>query len=332
MRNTGGAMRTVSAVVLTYNRKDLVEECLKAIQAQTVPVERIIVIDNGSSDGTAEMLARNWADRIELHILPKNVGAAGGFNTGIRMAYRAQADGIWVMDDDVIPDPDALEKLLDADRLLRAREIDPPFVVSTARTPGGIVTNVPDIDLSRNSLSYQNWPELLEHCLVPVRRATFVSILMPRATLDQFGLPIASMFIWGEDTEYTTRITRERPGYLVGDSKAVHVRQLDGKLDIRTEVNPTRIGYHYYFLRNQAYNVRRYQSKGAFIRHVARQGKLALQLLLSGRFGKARIVAAGTLSGMLFHPAIEAADAPVDMSGWQSFMIVADKLLQQTAA
>lgn len=325
-------MRNIAAVVLTYNRRDLVEECLKAILAQTIAVARIVVIDNGSSDGTTEMLTRDWADRIELHVLPKNIGAAGGFNTGIRMAYRSQADGIWVMDDDVIPDPDALEKLLDADTLLREREIDPPFLVSTARTPTGTVTNVPDIDLSRNSLSYQNWPELLEHCLVPVRRATFVSILMPRATLDQFGLPIASMFIWGEDTEYTTRVTRERAGYLVGNSKAVHVRQLDGKLDIRTEVNPTRIGYHYYFLRNQAYNVRRYQSKGAFFRHVARQGKLAAKLLLSGQTEKARIVATGTVSGMLFRPAIEAADAPVDMTGWQSFMFAAEKLLQQTAA
>lgn len=325
-------MRSIAAVVLTYNRRDLVEECLKAILAQTIPVHRIVVIDNGSSDGTAEMLTQNWSDQIELHILPRNIGAAGGFNTGIRMAYRAQADGIWVMDDDVIPDPDALEKLIGADALLRERNIDPPFVVSTARTPTGIITNVPDIDLSRNSLSYQNWPELLEHCLVPVRRATFVSILMPRATLDEFGLPIASMFIWGEDTEYTARITRERAGYLVGNSRAVHVRQLDGKLDIRTEVNPTRIGYHYYFLRNQAYNVRRYQSKRALVRHVARQGKLATKLLLSGQFGKAKIVATGTLSGMIFHPVIEAADAPIDMTGWQSFMFAAENLLQQTAA
>lgn len=325
-------MRSISAVVLTYNRRDLVEDCLRAIQAQTIPVERIVVIDNGSSDGTADMLTRNWADQIELHVLPKNIGAAGGFNAGMRMAYRSQAEAIWVMDDDVIPDPDALERLIDADTLLRARDLDPPFVISTARTPGGIVTNVPDIDLSRNSLSYQNWPELLEHCLVPVRRATFVSILLPRATLDTYGLPIASMFIWGEDTEYTARITREQAGYLVGNSRAVHVRQLDGRLDIRTETNPVRIGYHYYFLRNQAYNVRRYQSAAAFARHMSRQAKLAAKLLLTGQFRKAKIVAAGTLAGIVFHPSIEAADAPIDTSGWQSFMMMAEPLLTTVAA
>lgn len=325
-------MRSVSAVVLTYNRRDLVEDCLTAIRAQTVRVDRIVVIDNGSTDGTAQMLARNWADKIELHILPKNLGAAGGFNAGIRMAYRSQADAIWVMDDDVMPDPDALEQLIEADRLLRARDLDPPFVISTARTPSGIVTNVPDIDLTRNSLSYQNWPELLEHGLVPVRRATFVSILLPRATIDAFGLPIASMFIWGEDTEYTARITRERAGYLVGRSRAIHVRQMDGKLDIRTETNPTRIGYHYYFLRNQAYNVRRYQSTGAFVRHLFRQAHLAGKLLLSGQFRKARIVAMGTLSGTIFHPTIEAADAPIDMTGWQSFMMMTENILVTAAA
>lgn len=189
-------MTAICAVVLTYNRRELLDECLAAISAQTRECDRIIVIDNASTDGTFEMLAVKWSEQVEVHSLPRNLGAAGGFNMGMRMAYRTGADAIWVMDDDVIPEPDALERLVAANLLLEQREISAPFVISTARTPRGHVTNVPDIDRGRNSLSYHKWPELLEYKMIPVRRATFVSILLPRVTLDRFGLPLAEMFIW----------------------------------------------------------------------------------------------------------------------------------------
>lgn len=313
-------MTAICAVVLTYNRRELLDECLAAISAQTHKCDRIVVIDNASTDGTFEMLAVKWSERVEVHSLPKNVGAAGGFNIGMRLAYRTGADAIWVMDDDVIPEPDALARLIAANRLLELREISAPFVISTARTPRGHVTNVPDIDRGRNSLAYHRWPELLEHKMIPVRRATFVSILLPRATFDRYGLPIADMFIWGEDTEFTLRVTRQQPGYMVGDSRAVHVRAMDGNLNIRTETNPARIGYHYHYIRNSVYTIRSYAHRRTLVRHLVKKAGLCFSLCMDKEFQKARIVLKGVVDGMTFHPQLERAEAPFDESGIRAML------------
>lgn len=308
-------MSTICAMVLTYNRKELLDTCLEAVMAQTHKCDRIVVIDNASTDGTFEMLSDKWAGRVEVYSLPRNIGAAGGFNMGMRIAYRTGADSIWVMDDDVIPEPDALERLIAANRILEERQILAPFVISTARTPRGHVTNVPDVASRRNSLSYQAWPELLEHKMVPVRRATFVSILLPRRTLARHGLPIASMFIWGEDTEFTLRVTVTQPGYVVGDSRCLHVRQMDGNPDIRTENNPLRIRWHYHYIRNSVYTIRKYAPGRTWARHLAHKMRQVLSLCAEGEFGKASIVVRGVLHGFTFRPYMESADAPFDDEG-----------------
>ncbi|WCT71895.1 glycosyltransferase family 2 protein [Sphingomonas naphthae] len=325
-------MPNICAVVLTFNRKDLLEECLAAILAQTRACTRVLVVDNASTDGTFEMLEDRWAGRVEVHRLPVNIGAAGGFNRGMRLGHLSGADFLWVMDDDVIPEPDALEKLVEARASLAERAIDPPFLLSVARSPKGIVTNTPDIDRARNALSYADWPALLGEGLVAVQRATFVSILLPRATLDRFGLPIADMFIWGEDTEFTVRVTRQQPGYIVGRSAVTHVRQLDGRLDIRTETNPARIGYHHHYIRNQIYTFRTYYSRRSTMRLVWEKVRTALGLARRGEFRKAGIVARATLAGLSFEPAVEQAGASFDRTGMRILSVEEGQAFAQNAA
>jgi dTDP-4-dehydrorhamnose reductase len=312
-------MGTVCAVVLTYNRKELLNECLQAIWNQTHPCDHILVVDNASSDDTSEMLAQYWADRVEVHLLPTNVGAAGGFNACMRLAYQTGMDHIWVMDDDVIADPTALARLLAADDVLASRNVEAPFLISTARAPSGVLTNVPEISRRLNSLAYDDWPDLLDQRIVPVERATFVSILLPRETLTQHGLPISSMFIWGEDSEFTIRVTRERPAYLVGDSRVVHVRQLSGMLDIEKEQSPARISYHFHRIRNDMYLRRRYEGSRSVARYVFRQLRLITRLCGNGHFHKARIVLSGIAKGLFFNPKVEGATSPFDKAGMRSF-------------
>jgi GT2 family glycosyltransferase len=117
-----------------YNRKDLLSQCLDCVFAQSRPSDKVIIIDNCSSDGTADMLRAEWCDRVQVHSLSRNIGAAGGFNVGIRIAYQGGADFVWVMDDDVMPEPDALAKLLEADRFLADKGVPRAFVISSSRT------------------------------------------------------------------------------------------------------------------------------------------------------------------------------------------------------
>jgi len=300
--------KEVFAVILTYNRPALLQECLAAVTGQTRQCDRIIVIDNASTDNTTELLRQRWSEKATCYALSHNIGAAGGFSAGLRIAYSEGADFIWVMDDDLIPAPDALEILMAADATLGAVKKPYAYLVSCPHTLEGEVTNVPDIHPRRNQDGYEAWPELLEFGLVPVGRAAFTSILLPRKCLEVHGLPIRQMFIWGEDTEFTLRVTREVPGYAVGASKARHSRSIAGRARIDTETNPLRIGYHRRMTRNEVYISRRYYW---LPRTLGRHWLTVLRLFLTGRFTKALIVAKGSLDGLSFNPAIEAADAPV---------------------
>src|SRR4051794_9178418 len=100
MVSAGGADTTsesVCAVVVTFNRRDLLESCLAALGEQTRHVDEIIVVDNASTDGTAGFVAAEFPD-VTVLVLPANVGGAGGFHAGLGAALAKGHDWLWVMD------------------------------------------------------------------------------------------------------------------------------------------------------------------------------------------------------------------------------------------
>ncbi len=292
---------SVYAVVLTYNRRELLRECLTAIEQQTHGCRGVIVVDNASTDGTVDMLRRVFPG-VHVARLRTNVGAAGGFNVGMRLAVAAGADHVWVMDDDVIAAKDALAQLVRALATTRAEGRDPPFVISTARDPNGCLTNVPILDRKRNELRYRNWAVYLHEALLPVTSATFVSILVPRPTFERFGFPLSSMYIWGEDTEFTTRITKREPGFMCGLSRVQHVRAAPGNLNIRAESNPERLKWHRMHVRNRIYTLRKHGYRRGVMWQLFSDCRRALRLLLRGDLNRAKLTASGMFAGIRFEP------------------------------
>jgi GT2 family glycosyltransferase len=295
---------SVWAVVVTWNRRDLLEQCLEHLESQTQPCDRILVVDNASDDDTAELLAA-WTDRVVALRLSRNTGGAGGFNAGIRRAIEAGASRVWLMDDDVLPAPDALAELLQAEADLAVEGVEAAFLCSTVRTPDGELTNTPEIDLRPNGLGYAAWGERLARGLLPVRQATFVSLLVRRSTVLRHGLPLAPMFVWGDDTEYTLRLARERPGFLVGGSRVEHVRAASGWLSIETEDDPRRQGLHRLLTRNVILAKRRHEGRGAALLYGASRLRIAGRLAGRGRWRRASLVLGGVWDGLWFDPAVE---------------------------
>jgi dTDP-4-dehydrorhamnose reductase len=308
-------MVQIYAVVLSYKRKDLLKRCLDGINAQSRPCDGIIVVDNASNDGTEEMLLESQLPNLKIYVLSHNTGASGGFSAGFRIAYQLGADFVWMMDDDVIPEPDALRKLTEADEKLRAQGEPHSFLLSMAYTEDGLLTNVPRIDERTNAIAYENWPALLDLGVIPVRPATYVSILVPRASLQRYGLPIASMFMWGDDTEFTLRISQEAPGYLVAASKVLHVRRVSGAIDILRETDPKRVALHRHFIRNELFIARQYFRKRRVLGVFFSRLLLMTRMLRRAQFAKARIVLSGLIESFSFNPTAEAADAPVEALG-----------------
>ena len=112
MSDGAGAATDVVAVVVTWNRRDLLVECLAALRAQTLPPTHLVVVDNASTDGTAELLAAEPG--LEVVTLSANTGGAGGFAAGIELALTFGPDLVWLLDDDTVPTGTAAERLATA--------------------------------------------------------------------------------------------------------------------------------------------------------------------------------------------------------------------------
>ena len=115
----------VVAVIVTYNRKDLLLECLEAVYKQSFPVHQIILIDNASTDGTDQALRDSGyfeKSEMDYHHMDTNTGGAGGFYEGMKIARDTEADWIWIMDDDTIPNVTCLEELINGLQIIQRND------------------------------------------------------------------------------------------------------------------------------------------------------------------------------------------------------------------
>jgi GT2 family glycosyltransferase len=231
-------MGAVCAIVVTHNRQRMLRECLGALADQSHPPDRLLVVDNASTDGTGEMLARDHPE-VDVLALATNEGGAGGFHEGMRRAYEDGAEWMWLMDDDTIPRPDALAELLAAPRRLEA-DAAPALLASIVLWRDGHVhpMNAPWPDGRRVDRAIDG----AERGLMPVRFATFASLLVHRGAVERHGLPLKHFFLWSDDVEYTSRMVLSGElAYLVPDSVAVHKTE---RRYNNMSASPARFYYH----------------------------------------------------------------------------------------
>ena len=288
----------VAAVVVTYNRKALLRQCIDCLARQTEQGLDILVVDNASTDGTREMLAPLIkSGDIRYENTGKNLGGAGGFQRGIRLAAQAGYEYVWVMDDDSMPSPTALEALLRA-----AGSLGEFGYLSgkTLWTDGSLCRMNVQRDLRLRNIVDFSRPA------IPSGAATFVSLLIPTRVVREVGLPIGEFFIWADDLEYTRRISRRHPCYVITDSVTVHCCETNNGGNISTD-DPERIGRYRYAYRNEVYLYRREGVRGA-MRLLCRTPLHILRVLTRSRSRKLdriRAILGGTLSGLSFRPPIE---------------------------
>ncbi len=215
-------MPSVTAAVVTYNRKDLLVEGVDAILRQTHPVDRVYVIDNASTDGTEELF-RGRSD-VEYVRLEGNLGGAGGFARAVEIARESGSDWIWLMDDDAEPVPDSLERLLAA-----PVAADPATVAVCSKVEyasGGIDANQRGhfrrrlLPLAEGEYRPGHYPSL--------GFLSFVGSLVRTEVALREALPRADFFVWGDDVEYSFRLRRHGEIRLVPESVILHKRETHG--------------------------------------------------------------------------------------------------------
>jgi GT2 family glycosyltransferase len=262
--------------------------------------DEIVVIDNGSDDGTP-----NWLQDQNLTVIrQENLGSAGGFHRGISEAFARGHDWFWCMDDDVIPAATALQGLLDASVLVGSAG----FICSMVRFVDGASANLPTVDARPVNDAYANWDQYLRQGIVKVESATFVSIMFSRAAVAEKGLPLRQFHIWGDDSEYTSRLTSYAPGFVTGHSEVQHLRAAPKPPSLMTESNVDRIPLYRNMVRNHLYLLRRARRRmlSRFIA-VVRYAIYGKSLLKSTDYRIKRITVFihGFWDGLWFSPRVE---------------------------
>lgn len=291
-------MRDTAAIVVTFNRKELLKECITKLQEQTEKVD-IIIIDNMSTDGTLEMLkplVKNH--QIIYHTTGKNIGGAGGFHEGIKLAYELGYKYFWLMDDDCLPTKDALKNLKIVDKKLKGNY---GFLCSKVLwTDNNICKmNIPKINLTKKVKDFNSE-------MVSIEMGTFVSFYIKRETIEEVGLPIKEFFIWGDDLEYSQRISKRYPSYLVNTSIVFHKTKNNAGSDIALD-NYERINRYKISYRNEVVLFREIGIKGVSYQSIRLLYHIGKVLTKSKDHKSKRLatILKGTASGLKFHPIIK---------------------------
>ena len=277
--------KSVCAVVVTYNRKNLLIRTLNKVLDQTFPIRKLIVVDNASSDGTPQLLRdkgfivneppqplnelwieKNILDRgIEfIYIrLPENTGGAGGFHTGIEFALKEGCEWLWLMDDDGYPQRDTLEKLIQYTTI--ADWISP--LVVNENNPKELFTplNYPTISSNNYLKTVEEAKMAANNGILENIATSFNGVLISRKIIEKIGNVRKDLFLWADDTDLLLRTMLAKFKIVtVIDSLFFHPKNrilqnpkkiMFGLTELRLPEDKKRL---YYRIRNRTYIYKKY--------------------------------------------------------------------------
>lgn len=266
----------VGIVVVTYNRLELLKKNIASIRNQSYTNFSVFIINNASTDGTTQYLRQvSLPEQFHIIHMNENTGGAGGFYEGIKRAYENGCDYIWGMDDDAIPDRDALEHIVGFITDQSAKNCYVSNVIHDDSTPGG-------------------------SGLVRKDTFLFLGFCIPRHLVDNIGLPRKELFIYFDDLEYSTRARKAGYDiYTVMDSVIRHPAMMNNSKKFtffgkKFDVQDMPDWKWYYYMRNAVLAFPKSENK-AFRRSTKR---LLLGVLLAypQKFGSALL---GYVHGLL---------------------------------
>lgn len=293
----------IAAIVVTYNRCSILNQCLKALIKQTVKCD-ILVVDNHSTDETSLVVSALQNEGVLYQDTGKNLGGAGGFNFGMRWAVELDYDYLWMMDDDTIPSPTSLEELLNAGEMLNNNY---GFLSSGVLWKDGT-----DCQMNRPRVKarYCKDFQFLQKGIVEIEQATFVSFFCKSKIIKKAGLPIKEFFIWGDDVEFSRRIALQMgyPCYLISSSVVIHAMEQNLGSDLSVDM-PDRILRYEYAYRNENYIYRREGIKRYFY-WLTGCGMMFIKIILHSnhKITRCAVMIRGIFKGFFFRPQIEYCD------------------------
>lgn len=246
----------VCAVVVTYNRKEKLKKCIECLLGQVGSKCNVLIVNNASTDGTEEMIKSEFMlPEIHYYNTGKNLGGAGGFEFGVKEAVLKGYKYIWIMDDDTWPGEKSLSELLKADKALDEKW---GFLSSVAYWTDGSICRM---NIQKKNIFKHIGKREYKMEYAPIRMCSFVSLLVKSEIVKKIGLPIGDYFIWTDDYEYTGRISKEYPCYMVSGSKVLHAMSKHTRVNFAKD-DSDRIERYKYIYRNDVHCYRQYGING----------------------------------------------------------------------
>lgn len=288
----------VAVVVVTYNRKKLLQKNIKALLAQTYKnILDILVIDNASTDSTKESIQQYINNKDIIYInTGRNLGGAGGFNFGMRKAAELDYKYMWIMDDDTIPTPTALEALIKEDKKLNGNY---GFLSSKVLWKDNSICKM-------NIQKKSKWKRLHNfENIQNIQYASFVSFFIPTKVVKKVGLPYKEFFIWSDDWEYSRRISKQYQCKYVPTSVVNHFSSSNVGADI-VDASAERINRFSYLFRNDVVLYRLDGLEGKVYLDL-RTAKYILKILFKAKNKKQKfdVMFTALKKGKSFYPNIE---------------------------
>lgn len=248
----------VIAITVTYNRMNTLKKTINALINQSYELEKIIIVDNNSSEehkNELKDLEKN-NDLIEVIWKNENLGGAGGFYYGMKIALeKYNPDWYWLMDDDAYPTKMCLFNLLNKKNNLDNIGFLAPTIYGLDNKKYQMYHHKLISDNKVDDITAVKRYEDLRD-VVEIEANAFVGPLFSKKSVQALGLPDKGLFIYGDDTEYTYRISRQFKGYLIKDAIINHQ---DPPLQGNTVI-PESWWKEYYMFRNRFLFIDKFQN------------------------------------------------------------------------
>lgn len=251
----------LGVVIVTYNRLELLKECIIACEEQTEGFEKILVINNASTDGTFEYLKSLSYENLEIINSKENLGGAGGFYLGIERAREYDLDYLLLIDDDAILASNYNKEILKHIQ-------DDIYAYSGSVKTDGKIQFEHRRHLHKgfkcvNSTSDEYNSEYFDYDL-----STFCGVFISMDIIRKIGLPCKEFFIWFDDTEYSLRINK------YSKIRNINTTELNHKTIIAN--NKGFSWKSYYGLRNQIIIIKKYFSKYTLFKFILSMYKMII--------------------------------------------------------
>lgn len=195
-----------TVIIVTYNRFELLKECLICVENQTKKFDNVVIIDNKCTDGTTDYLKKR-TQKYHIIFESENGGGAKGFKDGVEFVHKKlSTDWILLIDDDAMLEPNYLEMIDKASNehpncKAFSGSVKTDNVIDITHRKilqSGLTFKVEPVNINKYSETY------FEYDL-----SSFCGLMFHKSLIDKVGYPRAEYFIWYDDSEYSLRLRKE---------------------------------------------------------------------------------------------------------------------------